>query len=253
MSISRGKFWVLLLPMLAAGGSAMATEAATCPVNHTDVRISRKIEEPRIDYSKRETQLETMKFRDTLASDRSFAHVAGLTVASIAVDSEIRIASSGNAGGEPTCAWPTVVTVTLSTAPTVYVGADHGDCLRDVGLGHEMEHVAIDRNVIDFYSPIFRRQINAMIDAMNSTAPSPGLDVQSWRQRIEEKINAVISVQSDALNFNRAARHRILDSPEEYRRLSVACPQVTVNPSSSAARARMPVRPDRLCLENICS
>jgi hypothetical protein len=253
MSIGRGKFWVLLLPMLALGGSAEATEGMTCPVNHTDVRISRKIEEPRIDYSKRETQLETMKFKDTLASDRSFAHVAGLTVASIAVDSEIRIASTGNTAGEPTCAWPTVVTVTLSTAPTVYVGADHGTCLREVGLGHEMQHVAIDRSVIDFYSPIFRREIGAMIDAMNSTKPSPGLDVQSWRQRIEEKINAVISVESDALNANRAARHRILDSPEEYRRLSAACPQVTVDPSASAARARMRARADRLCAQSSCS
>ena len=239
MSIRRGKFWVLLLPMLAAGGSAAAAEAVTCPVNHTDVRIARKIEEPRIDYSKREGQLETMKFQDPLASNRGFARVAGLTVASIAVDSEIRIASTGNAAGEPTCAWPTVVTVTLSTAPTVYVGADHGTCLREVGLGHEMQHVAIDRNVIDFYSPIFRREINAMIDAMNSTSPSPSLDVQSWRQRIEEKINAVISVQSDALNSNRAARHRTLDSPEEYWRLSEACPQVTVDPSTAAARARV--------------
>jgi hypothetical protein len=253
MSISRGKLWVLLLPMFALGGSAMAAEAVTCPVNHTDVRISRKIEEPRIDYSKREGQLETMKFQDSLASDRKFVHVAGLTVASIAVDSEVRIASTGTTAGEPTCAWPTVVTVTLNTAPTVYVGADHGACLRDVGLGHEMQHVAIDRNVIDFYGPIFRRQINAMIDAMNSAAPSPGLDVQSWRQRIEEKINAVISVESDALNSNRAARHRILDSPEEYWRLSAACPQVTVDPSSTAARARTPVRVDRLCLESNCS
>jgi hypothetical protein len=244
MSIRRGKFWVLLLPMLALAGSAMAAEAVTCPINHTDVRIARKIEEPRIDYSKREGQLETMKFQDSVASDRRFAQVAGLTVASIAVDSEIRIASTGSSAGEPTCAWPTVVTVTLSTAPTVYVGADHGTCLREVGLGHEMQHVAIDRNVIDFYSPIFRRQIGAMVDAMNSTAPSPGLDVQSWRQRIEEKINAVISVQSDALNSNRAARHRTLDSPEEYWRLSAACPQVTVDPSASAARALVPMHTD---------
>jgi hypothetical protein len=229
---------MLLPPMLALGGSAEAAEGMSCPVNHTDVRIARKIEEPRIDYSKREGQLETMKFQDSLASDRSFARVAGLTVASIAVDSEIRIASTGNAIGEPTCAWPTVVTVTLSTAPTVYVGADHGICSRDIGLGHEMQHVAIDRNVIDFYSPIFRRQIGAMVDAMNSAAPSPGLDIQSWRQRIEEKINAVIAVTSDSLNSNRAARHRSLDSPSEYWRLSAACPQVTVDPSASAARAR---------------
>jgi hypothetical protein len=179
-----------------------------------------------------------MTFRDPVASNRSFARVAGLTVASIAVDSEIRIASMGAPAGAPACAWPSVVTVTLSTAPTVYVGADHGTCSREVGLGHEMQHVAIDRKVIDIYGPIFRRRLDAMVDAMNSAAPEPGLDLNSLRARIEEKINAVIAVTSESLNDDRANQHRNLDSPTEYQRLSFACPQVTVDPSASAARAQ---------------
>jgi hypothetical protein len=101
-----------------------------------------------------------------------------------------------------------------------------------------MQHVAIDRKVIDTYAPIFRRQVGAMVEAMNSATPSPGLDIPSWRARIEEKINAVISVTSDSLNTDRAVQHRTLDSPMEYLRLSYACPQVTMDPSASAARAR---------------
>src|SRR5579859_1047902 len=245
MSEGRGKFGILALAMLAFAAPVLVTNDAAasvpaCPASHTDVRISKDVEQPRIDYTKRATQLESMKFRDPVASDRSFARVAGLTVAAIAVDSEIRIASTGSSAGEPTCAWPSVVTVTLSTAPTVYVGADHGVCSREVGLGHEMQHVAIDKKVIDAYGPIFRRRLDAMIDAMNSTAPEPGLDINSWRARIEEKINAVISVTSDSLNDDRASQHRSLDSPQEYLRLSLACPQVTLNPNASAARARMP-------------
>ena len=242
MSEGRGKFGILALAMLAfAVPTLVASNAAAsvpaCPASHTDVRISKDVEEPRVDYSKRATQLETMTFRDPVASNRSFARVAGLTVAAIAVDSEIRIASTATSGGESACAWPSVVTVTLSTAPTVYVGADHGACSREVGLGHEMQHVAIDKKVIDTYGPIFRRRLDAMIEAMNSATPEPGLDINSWRARIEEKINAVISVTSDSLNDDRANQHRTLDSPVEYLRLSYACPMVTVDPKTSAARA----------------
>lgn len=241
MSVARGKSGVLALAALALSAGGAAASVPVCPAEHTNVRVSKDVAAPRIDYSKRATQLETMKFRDPVASDRSFARVAGLTVAAIAVDSEIRIASTGNAAGEPTCAWPSVVTVTLSTAPTVYVGADHGTCSREVGLGHEMQHVAIDKGVIDTYGPIFRRRLDAMIDAMNA-APEPNLDVNSLRARIEEKINAVIAVTSDSLNDDRANQHRRLDSPMEYSRLSFACPQVTVDPGGSAARARQPMK-----------
>jgi len=240
MSEGRGKFGILVGALLALGAPNAAASVPACPASHTDIRISKDVEEPRIDYSKRAPQLESMKFRDPIASDRSFARVAGLTVAAIAVDSEIRIASTGTSGGEPACAWPSVVTVTLSTAPTVYIGADHGVCSREVGLGHEMRHVAIDKKVIDTYGPIFRRRLDAMIDAMNSAAQEPGLDINSWRARIEEKINAVISVTSDSLNDDRANQHRTLDSPMEYLRLSYACPMVTVDPKTAAARANMP-------------
>jgi hypothetical protein len=245
MSAGRGKFGIFTGALLALGAGvfvAMAAAASVpaCPTSHTDVRISKDVEEPRVDYSKRATQLETMKFRDPVATDRTFARVAGLTVAAIAVDSEIRIASTGSSAGEPTCAWPSVVSIKLSTAPTVYVGADHGVCSREVGLGHEMQHVAIDKKVIDMYGPIFRRRLGAMIDAMNEAAPEPGLDVDSWRARIEEKINAVIAVTSDSLNDDRANQHRSLDSPGEYLRLSYACPIVTVDPKTAAARANMP-------------
>ncbi len=240
MSVGRGKFGIFVGALLALGIHNAAASVPACPAGHTDVRISKEVEAPRVDYSKRATQLETMNFHDPVAGNRIFARVAGLTVAAIAVDSEIRIASTGSSAGEPACAWPSVVTVTLSTAPTVYVGADHGICSREVGLGHEMQHVAIDKKVIDTYGPIFRRRLDAMIDAINSAAPEPGLDINSWRARIEEKINAVISVTSDTLNDDRANQHRNLDSPGEYLRLSYACPMVTVDPATAAARAHTP-------------
>jgi hypothetical protein len=229
---------VLLLPTLVLAAKAVTAVADVCPANHTDIRVTQKIDEPRLDFSKSSAELRAMKFSQ-LVSDLGFAEMTGLTVHSIAVDSEIRIASSGSAGsdsassesgGTPLCVWPTVVTVTLSTAPTIYIASDDGDCRHGVALGHEMQHVAVDRDIIARYIPIFRRRLASMVDAMSASAPEATLGIDARRSRIEEKINAMIAVTSEVMNADQVAQQREVDSPEEYRRRSNACPVVTFNP-----------------------
>src|ERR1041385_5036442 len=101
MSVAWGKSGILAFAASVLAAYGAAAKMPACPTEHTEIRISKEITEPRIDYSKRATQLETMKFRDPVASDRSFTRVAGLTVAAVTVDSEIRIASTGTTAGEP--------------------------------------------------------------------------------------------------------------------------------------------------------
>jgi len=225
---------VLLLPTLVFAAKAMTAVADVCPVNHTDIRVTQKIDQPHLDYSKSTAELKSMKFSEPV-TDQGFAETTGLTVHSIAVDSEIRIASSGSEGA-PTCVWPTVVTVTLSTAPTIYIASDGGDCRRIVALGHENQHAAIDRDIIARYIPVFRRRLADMVDAMNAAAPEASLDTDSRRSRIEEKINAMIAVTSEVMNADQAAQQRELDSPEEYRRRTDACPAYIVDPKNGASR-----------------
>ena len=232
---------VLLLPTLVFAAKAMTAVADVCPVNHTDIRVTQKIDEPRLDFSKTAAQLKAMKFNQPV-SDLGFAETTGLTEHSIAVDSEIRIASSGSAGsdpGAPLCVWPTVVTVTLSAAPMIYIASDDGDCRHATALAHEMQHAAIDRGIIARYIPIFRSRLATMVDAMSAPAPEVALDIDARRSRIEEKINAMIAVTSEVMNADQVAQQRELDSPEEYRRRSNACPMVTFNqvqPGSGGVR-----------------
>jgi hypothetical protein len=228
-----GEMMVLLLPTLVLAAKAVTAVADVCPANHTDIRVTQKIDQPRLDFSKSSAELKAMKFSQPV-SDLGFAEMTGLTEHSIAVDSEIRIASSGSAGSEsggtPLCVWPTVVTVTLSTAPTIYIASDDGDCRHAVALAHEMRHAAVDRDIIAGYIPIFRQRLASMVDVMTAAAPEATLDIDARRSRIEEKINAMIAVTSEVMNANQVARQREVDSPEEYRRRSNACPMVTFNP-----------------------
>jgi hypothetical protein len=227
---------VLLLPTLVFATKAMTAVADVCPVNHTDIRVSQKIDPPRFDFSKTTAELKAMKFSQPV-SDLGFAETTGLTEHSIAVDSEIRIASSGAASadsaGAPLCVWPTVVTVTLSTAPTIYIASDDGACRHAVALSHEMQHAAIDRDIIARYIPIFRQRLAAMVDAMDAAPPESALDIDARRGRVEEKINAMIVVVSEVMNADQVAEQRSVDSPDEYKRRSDACPMVTFDPRGS--------------------
>ncbi len=220
----------LMLAPLPMCWSTTATAAeGVCPSNRTEIRISQKITPPRIDETKSEAQLATMRFTESVASDRRFLQLTGLTVAGIAVDQEIRFARGGPESG-PYCVWPSVVTVTLSTAPTIYIVASHGPCLMTLGLEHERRHVAVNQDIVARYATIFRGRLAAMAEAIDQDR-APAGDAQAARDRMEEKIGAIVSVTSDLMYADWATDQRAVDSPAEYRRISDACPQVILNPA----------------------
>jgi len=220
---------MMLLHAIVLVSNLLPAAAQTCAGEPTDIRIVEKIDPPSTDFTKSEGELERMRLAGGIASDFPFTRVAGLTVASIAVDSEIRIANTRSSTGQ-VCAWPSVVTITLSTHPTVYVSSQHGACHVRAATEHEMQHVAIDREMVERYVGIFRRRIGRMVDAIGIVGPAPEANLSSVRHRIEEKINAVIAITSDELTEERVARQHGLDSPTEYHRLAEACPQINVTP-----------------------
>lgn len=225
----------MLLHAVVLASNLIPAATDSCFRDPTEVRVYAKIDPPTTDFSKNEAQLKVMKPDGAIAGDPRFAHLAGLTVAGIEVDSEVRIANTRFSDGK-VCAWPSVVTITLSTTPKVYVTADHSKCQTDAALTHEMEHVAIDKAIIDRYAPIFRRRIAVMVEAIGTVGPAPESDLSSIRHRIEEKVNAAIVVTTDQLTADRTTEQRNLDSPTEYERLGNVCPQIDLNPGSPLSR-----------------
>jgi hypothetical protein len=97
-----------------------------------------------------------------------------------------------------------------------------------------MGHVALDRQVIERYIPIVRTHVALLAEAIGGvSAPSyDGLAVA--RGRIEDKVNALLTVIDDSLIADRAAAAAAHDSPEEYHRVSMACPAITVDAPAMA-------------------
>jgi hypothetical protein len=223
----------MLLPTLLAALQLAPPAMAACEPRQTEVRVTENIAQPRIDFSKTADQIKNLKTGDAAASDYKYVEMTGLTDATISVDSEIRTTASGPANG-PACIWPSVISVKLSTAPTIYIDASHGDCRKNVALEHEMGHVALDRQVIERYIPIVRNHVTILAEAIGSLS-APSYDgLATARERIEDKVNALLTVIDDSLIADRAAAARAHDSPEEYRRVSMACQTVTIDSAPKA-------------------
>jgi hypothetical protein len=223
----------MLLPTLLAALQLALPAMATCEPRQTEVRVTENIAQPRIDFSKTAEQIKKLKLGDAAASDFKYAEMTGLTDASISVDSEIRTTASGSANG-PSCIWPSVISVKLSTAPTIYIDASHGNCRKNVALEHEMGHVAIDRQVIERYIPIIRSHVSILAEAIGSVSVPSSDGLATARERIEDKVNALLSVIDDSLIADRAEAAHAHDTPEEYRRVSVACRTISIDSAPSA-------------------
>ena len=223
----------MLLPTLLAALLLALPAVAACEPRQTEIRVTENIAQPRIDFSKTAAQIKNLKTGDAAASDYKYAEMTGLTDATISVDSEIRTTASGSTNG-PTCIWPSVISVKLSTAPIIYIDASHGECRKNVALEHEMGHVAIDRQVIERYIPIVRNHIALLAEAIGSTSAPSYDSLAIARERIEDKVNALLTVIDDSLIADRAAAAQAHDTPEEYRRVSMACRTITIDSAHSA-------------------
>lgn len=196
--------------------------AAPCPSNPTDIHVVEKIERPSIDLSKSDKELTDIKYGSPMATDRSDHRVIGLMVARIVATTHVRITSIPIGSGQ-FCAWPSMVTVTLSTAPTVYVSAAHGKCNLDTTLAHEMRHVAIDSSIIDRYMPVFRNEIESAVTELGTIGPVSRPYLPAIQQEIHDRIHAATSRTFTVLNAERSVEQQKLDSVAEYDRLSRVC------------------------------
>jgi hypothetical protein len=196
--------------------------AQTCPSHPADIRVVEQIAPPAFDYSKSDAELTRMKYSEGTTADFANHRIVGLTVASIVATTHVWI-TSAPAGPDRLCAWPSAVTLTVSTRPTVYVSAAHGHCNLDETKAHEMKHVAIDRSVIDRYMPVFRSEAERAIAEIGTIGPIPRAQLPDIQQEIHDRVREATRRALAALNVDRSVEQRALDTPAEYDRLRQAC------------------------------
>jgi len=94
-----------------------------------------------------------------------------------------------------------------------------GSCSYEAALAHERQHAATDEAVIAFFRDRLKEAIEEEVARMGPIAGSEAAITATIRQRL----NTVLHKEMEALQAMRQDRNRLLDSPEEYERMSHAC------------------------------
>jgi hypothetical protein len=222
--IERGTGSIAVAMLLALAGIAAAcrAQASACPPLGDEAKIELRLNdgEIRYDYGRDRKFLAGMMASDDALASAGVHVPIGLTRSRL----EFRVKAEARplrAGGQ-VCAYPSSAVVEIGYAVfEVFVERKYwkGTCEHDAILDHEMEHVAIDRRVLNNNRYLLEARL-----AEAKKHPVPGAaTMEDAAQRYIEHLRRVLAPTLQLIEQQRRQRHRILDSSESYGRTHARC------------------------------
>ncbi len=159
------------------------------------------------------------------------SHHLGLTTSAVEWHSDIDVRYSSHPGG--VCAVVAELVLTLVQAEHILRIASeipHGGCLFRQVEAHEMRHVAINRATLR--QAASRARAAALHWAAQAEARAQTVD--EAMALLQQGLRRAIAPAMAEMDSQREAGHRLIDTPEEYRRLSRICQE-----DQRALRARL--------------
>jgi hypothetical protein len=93
-------------------------------------------------------------------------------------------------------------------------------CLYGEVYQHESRHVAVDRALLAEYAPRVAVVMSAAVAAIGVVR---GDSPDAVARTIHQRVQAAFAAEFNAVEQERDRRQRLVDQPEEYRRISAAC------------------------------
>lgn len=145
----------------------------------------------------------------------------GLTLAQVGHKASVQTTGVENPGDGRVCVRPSIRVELAATPMTVYIGREiAGDPCRDaIALGHEMKHVAVYREELARIAVEVRERLESTHD--NHIAYYRNRD--EAQRATQNALNAEIGPMLADNTRRIKDRQRMIDSPEEYARVSAAC------------------------------
>ena len=152
------------------------------------------------------------------------AHTSGMTRGVFKLDANFVIRADGPISG-PICYSLHRIKVDIQYRATVYIASEHppNSCHYRELLAHEMKHVAVDRELIrDAKAQVGEHVLNTT-EQIGRFASLP-LDTEaSVRQAYNGILAQALSEALERIQAERNKRQRVIDTPEEYKRVAATC------------------------------
>lgn len=156
-----------------------------------------------------------------------FPIVDGMMDSSFQIEHSVNFSSTIRPFMRTACAGVSDINITLIYAATIYVDKRYppGTCRYELTKDHENKHVNTDVSTINEYIPYIQKLVQAKISQWPYNGQVAEDQLEKAEKIMSKEIDDVLNGATDSLQRARNLRQPLVDSHEEYVRVSKACPQ----------------------------
>ncbi|MGE3624665.1 MAG: hypothetical protein AB7H77_12455 [Bdellovibrionales bacterium] len=201
-----------------------------CPPNPKPVTTEVLFDNRPVVFSsaKSSAQLGQMKTSTVFSHGPNEVFVTGgITSSNISSQVELATATLTWKGEDLACLYPAGVKVTVTYAPEVYIASGYApsSCRYQSTMQHELRHVNTDIITLKEFIPWVEERMKAQIAAIPLPRPQGAAARSGAEQQMMAGIQAALADAMNTMNSARMARQQMIDTRQEYLRMSKACPQ----------------------------
>lgn len=213
-----------------AKGYILAASILTCPAAAQAPAVTFTFDNkpPVVDLSKNRADLSQVKISTQFSHHPKEQFLTeGITDTNIGIAHKMSFKAASNAFGRDVCLSLHEVNVTLTYAPVVYIASENAPntCKYNTTWLHELQHVNIDALTLKEFAPHFEAAAKNAAAGFGVQGPlqtdeEVAAAQNAFSARLQESFSGVVSQMSKTLH----QRQQLIDTRQEYMRLSRACP-----------------------------
>lgn len=217
----------ILIVFLALSAVSPAMAASWCQPKGTPV-VNVKTDTSRIKwvFSKSQKSLNSADI-DTVNpyGNSVITDVGGLMHGGIKMQQRMQFGSLVNPNIKEACMYYSNIDVSFHIYPTIYIASEYprGSCMHNAIRVHELQHVEIDRQIVNRYAQMVGTAIKAEINRQYVYGPVPSANRAVLQNQMKQRMEGILKKYSAAMDQERRQRQQALDSLSEYERVNHLC------------------------------
>jgi hypothetical protein len=208
---------------LAGGQSRIQCQLKKAP----EITVSASDTNVKYDHTKTKAQLGNFDI-DTVSpyGPNVQTHVGGLMSGEVSISQQMRFMHETYPALNTACLYVDQINVRIHIKPVVYIAREFPKtgCMYKAIMEHEKKHVRVDRYIVNKYTNILVRALDAQLKKTNAAhGPMALSDIKSYQEKLNEVFNQTVSRYSKQMSNERRILQQQVDSLEEYERVRNQC------------------------------
>ncbi len=201
-----------------------ANAASWCKMDG-DIKVSIIPSESPIKHDYSKSFLELSKIGVSSANPygpKAITHTFGVANGQFKITHKVRLQMLTNPNTKQTCMWYDSIDVNIDMSPVIMVAKEYrkGGCHFQQVYAHELEHIQVDRQVVNEYAKILGQKLLTQVNRRPLIGPFRTSLSTSKQKQMQDRLNTIVRRNNDEMMRERTKRQALVDSKENYDKVS---------------------------------